>query len=120
MRTEIPGMREEITACTTHCIGELDYQYGVCDAMAIRSGDQETSVPRIFQGPRPDSDMELILWEISVVGRHLVAMDTKIMDLSADSKSIRADIAGFHDKVTDLDHRRQVVENRMADLPDHE
>ncbi|KAJ1218081.1 hypothetical protein NDU88_005667 [Pleurodeles waltl] len=47
---------------------------------------------------RSDTAMEHILQEIAAVGRHLEAVDSKITDLSTDSKSIRADIAGFHDK----------------------
>ncbi|KAJ1110480.1 hypothetical protein NDU88_007831 [Pleurodeles waltl] len=46
----------------------------------------------------PDTAMERILHKISTVGRHLEAMDSKITDLSADSKSIRADFAGFRPK----------------------
>ncbi|KAJ1188973.1 hypothetical protein NDU88_005728 [Pleurodeles waltl] len=67
-----------------------------------------------------DTAMERIPQEISTVGRHLEAMDTKITDISADSNSIRADVAGFRDKVTDLDHHLHNIENRMAELPDHE
>ncbi|KAJ1194536.1 hypothetical protein NDU88_003824 [Pleurodeles waltl] len=70
--------------------------------------------------PSPDTAMESILQEISAVGRCLEAMDSKITDLSTDSKSFRADIAGFHDKVTDLDHCLHTVETKMASLLDHE
>ncbi|KAJ1105057.1 hypothetical protein NDU88_002465 [Pleurodeles waltl] len=51
---------------------------------------------------RADPIMECILQEIFVVGRCLEAMEVKIPDLSGYSKSIRTDIAGFQDKVTDF------------------
>ncbi|KAJ1138615.1 hypothetical protein NDU88_004996 [Pleurodeles waltl] len=68
----------------------------------------------------PDTAMERILKEISAVGRRVEAMDSKITDLSADSKSIRADIAGFQDIVTDLDHGLHTIESKVAGLPDNE
>ncbi|KAJ1110622.1 hypothetical protein NDU88_007971 [Pleurodeles waltl] len=64
---------------------------------------------------RLDTAMERILQEISAVGHRL---DSKITDLSADFKSIRADIAGFQDKVTELDHRLTTVESNIVTLPD--
>ncbi|KAJ1099209.1 hypothetical protein NDU88_004313 [Pleurodeles waltl] len=69
---------------------------------------------------RPDTAMESSLQEISAVGRHLEAIGSKITDLSADSRSIRTDIAGFQDKVTDLDHRLHTVESKVAALPANE
>ncbi|KAJ1153296.1 hypothetical protein NDU88_006057 [Pleurodeles waltl] len=65
-----------------------------------------------------DTAMERILQEISAVDHHLEELDSKIMDLSADSKSIRADIVGFQDKVTQLDHCLTTVESRIVTLLD--
>ncbi|KAJ1171851.1 hypothetical protein NDU88_003709 [Pleurodeles waltl] len=67
-----------------------------------------------------DTAMESILQEIDQVSHRLEAMDSKITDLSADSNLIRADIGGFQDKVTDLDHDLNVVEDRTAALPYNE
>ncbi|KAJ1108666.1 hypothetical protein NDU88_006042 [Pleurodeles waltl] len=67
---------------------------------------------------RSDPAIERFLQEISAVGRRLEAMDVKITDLSADSKSICTDIAGFQGKVTDLDHRLSTVESKLVTLPD--
>ncbi|KAJ1126828.1 hypothetical protein NDU88_005234, partial [Pleurodeles waltl] len=61
--------------------------------------------------------MERILQEVTIVGRRMEAMDSKITDLSTDFKLIRADIASFQDKVTDLDHCLNAVESRIAVLP---
>ncbi|KAJ1157301.1 hypothetical protein NDU88_010016 [Pleurodeles waltl] len=69
---------------------------------------------------RSDTTMEHILQDIASVSCHLEAMDSKITDLSTDSKSIWAYIAGFQDKVTDLDHHLTAVEGRIAFLTDSE
>ncbi|KAJ1177729.1 hypothetical protein NDU88_002981 [Pleurodeles waltl] len=47
-------------------------------------------------------------------------MDLKISDLSVASTSIWADIAGFHETVTDLDHRLTTVQDQVATLPDQD
>ncbi|KAJ1168211.1 hypothetical protein NDU88_000160 [Pleurodeles waltl] len=44
-----------------------------------------------------------ILQEITAVGRHLEAMDSKISDLTMASTSILADIAGFQETVNYMD-----------------
>ncbi|KAJ1154255.1 hypothetical protein NDU88_007009 [Pleurodeles waltl] len=62
--------------------------------------------------------MDRILQEIAVVGRRLEAVDSKITDLSMASTSIRANIASFQDRVTDLDHRLTNVEGQLATLPE--
>ncbi|KAJ1152783.1 hypothetical protein NDU88_005558 [Pleurodeles waltl] len=67
-----------------------------------------------------DNAMERILQEISVVGHRLEAVGFEITDLSADSKSIRADIVGLQDKVMDLDHHLLIVENKVAAFPDNQ
>ncbi|KAJ1143708.1 hypothetical protein NDU88_010013 [Pleurodeles waltl] len=61
-----------------------------------------------------------ILLVIAAVGCRLEAMDSKISDLTVASTSIRADIAGFRETVTDLDQRLTTVEDQVAALPDHE
>ncbi|KAJ1170391.1 hypothetical protein NDU88_002268 [Pleurodeles waltl] len=61
-----------------------------------------------------------ILQEIAAVGRRLEAMDEKISDLTVASTSIRADIAGFRETGTDLDHCLTTVEDQVGALPDQE
>ncbi|KAJ1210335.1 hypothetical protein NDU88_005701 [Pleurodeles waltl] len=70
--------------------------------------------------PTDPSASERILQEIALVGRRLEAMDQKITDLTIDSSSIRADMAGFKDTVDALDQRLTTVEDQMATLPDQE
>ncbi|KAJ1136772.1 hypothetical protein NDU88_003186 [Pleurodeles waltl] len=65
-----------------------------------------------------DAATECILQEIAAVGLCLEAMDSKITDLSVASNSIRADIASFQDKFTDLDHCLMDVEGQLAMLPE--
>ncbi|KAJ1213278.1 hypothetical protein NDU88_000916 [Pleurodeles waltl] len=84
---------------------------------AATLGPSSTAFP---VNSRPDTAMERILQEISTEGCRLEAMDSKITDLSADSKSIWADIAGFQDKDTDLDHRLHTIESRIAAVLDKE
>ncbi|KAJ1138678.1 hypothetical protein NDU88_005059 [Pleurodeles waltl] len=40
-------------------------------------------------------------------------MDTKISDLSAESRAIHTDIAGFQDKVTDMVHCLALMEDKL-------
>ncbi|KAJ1175703.1 hypothetical protein NDU88_000990 [Pleurodeles waltl] len=111
--------------------------------MARRDGgDQNHSPPAtLLEGPHPTlastSDagatddrlardraaisMERILQEITAVGRGLEGMDTKILDLE-ESRSIRNDIGSFQDKVTNIDHRLSLVEDKLNSSPnrDHE
>ncbi|KAJ1187098.1 hypothetical protein NDU88_003877 [Pleurodeles waltl] len=59
------------------------------------------------------------LQEITLVGRRIEVMDLKITDLTMAS-SIRADIAGFRDTVTNLDQHLTTVEDQVAAIPDQE
>ncbi|KAJ1150455.1 hypothetical protein NDU88_003246 [Pleurodeles waltl] len=65
-----------------------------------------------------DTAIVCILQDIAAVGRHLEAMDSKIIDLSTGSNSMWADIASFQDKVTDLDHPLTDVKGQLAMLPE--
>ncbi|KAJ1105041.1 hypothetical protein NDU88_002449 [Pleurodeles waltl] len=61
-----------------------------------------------------------ILLEIATVQHCLEAMDSKISVLTVASSSIRADIAGFWERVHDLDQRLTNMEGQVAALPKHE
>ncbi|KAJ1119153.1 hypothetical protein NDU88_007339 [Pleurodeles waltl] len=61
-----------------------------------------------------------ILQEIASVVRCLEVMDLKITDLTLASSSIRADIAGLRETVTNLDQRLSAVEDHIAAIPDQE
>ncbi|KAJ1146034.1 hypothetical protein NDU88_012316 [Pleurodeles waltl] len=77
-------------------------------ALQICCGPETAFTNQAFTTQLPLSGMLLshmrIVPEIAAMSRHLEAMDSKITDLSTDFKSIQADISGFQDKVTGLDH----------------
>ncbi|KAJ1150599.1 hypothetical protein NDU88_003389 [Pleurodeles waltl] len=70
--------------------------------------------------PRTVEATDRILQEITTVGCRLETMDLKISDQSMASNSIRADITGFRETVTDLDHRLTTVEAQVAALLDQD
>ncbi|KAJ1124787.1 hypothetical protein NDU88_003236 [Pleurodeles waltl] len=83
----------------------------------------QTTPPYPASLPADSHSMEVadrILQEIATVGRRLEATDSKISDLTVASTSIRADIAGFRETVTDLDQRLTTVEDQVVALPNHE
>ncbi|KAJ1137386.1 hypothetical protein NDU88_003795 [Pleurodeles waltl] len=84
--------------------------------------DQQTlsSPSTVLDDPRAMDATDRILQEITAVGRRLKAMDLKITDLSADSISIRTDIACFSEKVADLDKHLTKVEDHVGTLPEHD
>ncbi|KAJ1091660.1 hypothetical protein NDU88_004777 [Pleurodeles waltl] len=67
-----------------------------------------------------NNTMERLLQEITSVGCWLEGMDSKISDLAVESKSIQTDIAGFQDKVTEIDHLLVNVEGRLNTTPDRD
>ncbi|KAJ1110047.1 hypothetical protein NDU88_007402 [Pleurodeles waltl] len=82
------------------------------------------TVPQGHTSPLADSPpleaTDRILQEIASVGRRLEVMDLKMTDLTMASSSIRAEIAGFRDTVTNLDQRLTTVEDQVAVIPDQE
>ncbi|KAJ1082290.1 hypothetical protein NDU88_002458 [Pleurodeles waltl] len=54
--------------------------------------------------------MDRILQEISAVGRRLEGMDSRMISLTEETKSMRLDIAGFQSRVTTLEQRVTAVE----------
>ncbi|KAJ1143920.1 hypothetical protein NDU88_010222 [Pleurodeles waltl] len=63
-----------------------------------------------------ESTMDRILQEIMVVGYRLEGIDSNISAFMAETKSICADIAGFQNHVTDLEHHISAVEDRLNTL----
>ncbi|KAJ1149615.1 hypothetical protein NDU88_002422 [Pleurodeles waltl] len=58
--------------------------------------------------------MDRILQEISAVGRRLEGMDSAMISLTADTKSIRLDSAGFQTCVLGLEQRVTTIEAQVA------
>ncbi|KAJ1115408.1 hypothetical protein NDU88_003632 [Pleurodeles waltl] len=61
-----------------------------------------------------ESTMDLILQEILAVGRRLEGMDSAMVSLTVETKSIRLDIAGFQSRVLGLEQRMNGQEIRMS------
>ncbi|KAJ1097244.1 hypothetical protein NDU88_002369 [Pleurodeles waltl] len=63
------------------------------------------------------ASMDRILQEISAVGRKLEGMDNAMVALTAETRSMRLEIAGFQSQISGLDHR--TAEQRRAFLSLH-
>ncbi|KAJ1170404.1 hypothetical protein NDU88_002281 [Pleurodeles waltl] len=86
--------------------------------MAAQTAPQGHVSPLVDQASIEATDR--ILQEIASVRRRLEVMDLKITDLTLASSSIRADIAGFRETVTNLDQRLSAEEDHVAAIPDQE
>ncbi|KAJ1210203.1 hypothetical protein NDU88_005571 [Pleurodeles waltl] len=64
--------------------------------------------------------MDHILQEISAVCRKLEGMDSAMALLTAETKSMRLDIAGFQSQVSGLDQRVTTVETQVASWVDRD
>ncbi|KAJ1119549.1 hypothetical protein NDU88_007734 [Pleurodeles waltl] len=93
---------------------------GGLHSSTVTSASQVSDLPETTQTPKTNVSIEHILQEITVVGRTLKGMDTRISDLTAESRSIRADIASFQDKVTVMDHRLSLLEDKLNSLPNRD
>ncbi|KAJ1111232.1 hypothetical protein NDU88_008568 [Pleurodeles waltl] len=62
--------------------------------------------------------MDRILQEISAVGRKLEGMDSALASLTAETKSMCLDMAGFQSQVTGLEQRVTLVETHVASWVD--
>ncbi|KAJ1139830.1 hypothetical protein NDU88_006194 [Pleurodeles waltl] len=61
--------------------------------------------PSSMAEPTQGATMDLILQEISAVGRKLEGMDSTMASLTVETKSMRLDIAGFQSQVTGLNQQ---------------
>ncbi|KAJ1151063.1 hypothetical protein NDU88_003850 [Pleurodeles waltl] len=62
--------------------------------------------------PEQEMTMERILKENTSVGRHIEGMDSAI-SLTAETKSMRLDIANFQSHVTGLEQRVAIMEDHL-------
>ncbi|KAJ1142127.1 hypothetical protein NDU88_008454 [Pleurodeles waltl] len=70
------------------------------------------------EGPQGAS-MDRILQEISAVGRKLEGMDSAMLALTAETRSMRLEIAGFQSQISGLDQRVATVETQVASWTDN-
>ncbi|KAJ1155096.1 hypothetical protein NDU88_007832 [Pleurodeles waltl] len=104
--------------------GKRSHQLLFSEAIAqpkVMAAQQSSSNPApVLADSRTLDASDRILQEITVVGRHLEAMDLKITELSAASASIRTDIACFSEKVADLDQCLSNLEDHIGMPPEHD
>ncbi|KAJ1213952.1 hypothetical protein NDU88_001581 [Pleurodeles waltl] len=62
--------------------------------------------------------MDRILQDISAVSRKLEGMDSAMVALTAETRSMRLDIAGFQSQISGLDQRVATVETQVASWTD--
>ncbi|KAJ1203854.1 hypothetical protein NDU88_007635 [Pleurodeles waltl] len=60
------------------------------------------------------ASMDRILQEISAVGRKLEGMDSAMVALTAETRSMHLEIAGFQSQISGLDERVTTVETQVA------
>ncbi|KAJ1132109.1 hypothetical protein NDU88_010438 [Pleurodeles waltl] len=70
------------------------------------------------EGPQAAS-MDRILQEISAVGRKLEGMDSAMLALTAETRSMRLETAGFQSQISGLDQRVATVETQVASWTDN-
>ncbi|KAJ1162360.1 hypothetical protein NDU88_002828 [Pleurodeles waltl] len=66
------------------------------------------------------ASMDRILQEISAVGRRPEGMDTAMSALTAETRSMRLEIAGFQSQISGLDHRVAAVESQVVSQTDRD
>ncbi|KAJ1143064.1 hypothetical protein NDU88_009376 [Pleurodeles waltl] len=71
-------------------------------------------------GSAQESNMDRILQEISAVGRKLEGMDSAMVSLTAETKSICMEIASFQTCVLGLEQRVSTVEAQSASFQDRD
>ncbi|KAJ1096057.1 hypothetical protein NDU88_001204 [Pleurodeles waltl] len=69
-------------------------------------------------GDTQGATMDSILQEISAVGRKLEGMDSAMVALTTETRSMRVDIAGFQSQISGLDQRVATVETQVASWTD--
>ncbi|KAJ1137928.1 hypothetical protein NDU88_004322 [Pleurodeles waltl] len=83
---------------------------------AVDSLSPRTNMTDDTQG----TSMDRILQEILAVGRKLEGMDNAMVALTAETRSMRLEIAGFQSQISGLDHRVTIVETQVASWTDRD
>ncbi|KAJ1156277.1 hypothetical protein NDU88_009001 [Pleurodeles waltl] len=66
------------------------------------------------------ASMDRLLQEISAVGRKLEGMGNAKVALTAETRSMHLEIAGFQSQISGLDHRVTTVETQVASWTDRD
>ncbi|KAJ1175415.1 hypothetical protein NDU88_000703 [Pleurodeles waltl] len=89
---------------------------------ALRQNRAQPSTPQEHMTHQPSdmadapqgATMDRILQEISAVGHRLEGMDSRMISLTEETKSMRLDIAGFQTRVATLEQRVTAVETQAT------
>ncbi|KAJ1184735.1 hypothetical protein NDU88_001538 [Pleurodeles waltl] len=73
-----------------------------------------THQPSDMAGAPQGATMDRILQKISAVGRRLEGMDSRMISLTEETKSMHLDIAGFQSRVATLEQRVTAVETQTT------
>ncbi|KAJ1109999.1 hypothetical protein NDU88_007354 [Pleurodeles waltl] len=89
-------------------------------ALSPASGVHPTTPPSNMVEQTQGATMDRYLQEISAMGRNLEGMDNSMASLTAETKSMRLDIAGFKSRVTGLEQRVAKVETHITSSLDRD
>ncbi|KAJ1154760.1 hypothetical protein NDU88_007503 [Pleurodeles waltl] len=81
---------------------------------------QPSATHQDMADPAQESTMDHILQEISAAGRRLEGMDSEMVSLAAETKSIRMEIASFQTRVLGLEQRVSKVEAHTSSFQDRD
>ncbi|KAJ1100377.1 hypothetical protein NDU88_005463 [Pleurodeles waltl] len=87
---------------------------------SFATGLHPAAQSHIMTDPAQDTTMECILQEITAVGRGLKGMDCAITSLTAETKSMHLDIAGFQSLVMGLEQRVTTVKDHVNTTQDRD
>ncbi|KAJ1216059.1 hypothetical protein NDU88_003665 [Pleurodeles waltl] len=114
----------EVAACDIGLSRSLSWRPGMaeeaerfqdrCTLQRSPSGPHPATQPCTMEDPTQEATMDLKLQEISVVGHRLEGMDNAITSLTAETKSMHLDIAGFQSPVSGLEQRVVTVEDHIT------
>ncbi|KAJ1089077.1 hypothetical protein NDU88_002230 [Pleurodeles waltl] len=94
--------------------------YKISRALSPASELQAFTPPGIMKEPAQGATMDRILQEILAVGRRLEGMDNAMASLTAETKSMRLDIAGFQSQVLGLEQRVLTVKTHITSFTDRD
>ncbi|KAJ1172049.1 hypothetical protein NDU88_003901 [Pleurodeles waltl] len=109
---EMAGIADRVE---THCRPE---PLGTGRVPSLASEVHALTPPGIMADPAQGATMDHILQEISEVGRRLEGMDNGMASLTAETKSMWLDIAGFQSQVLGLEQQVSTVETHITSLTD--
>ncbi|KAJ1199241.1 hypothetical protein NDU88_003079 [Pleurodeles waltl] len=82
-------------------------------SMTSATGSHLAAQSHTMTDPVPKANMDRLLQKITAVRHRLEGMDSAIISLTAETKSMRLDIAGFQSRVTRLEDRVATVEDHI-------